>query len=352
MEHPGLSTTMRRILLLMSCLLLAVGVCGGPLMMRLYYVEGGSRIWLSSWLQTGGWPLTLIPLAFLYYYRRKTEASNAKFYLVTPRIFIASFVIGIATGLDDFLYSWGGSKLPVSTSSLLLAAQLAFTAVGAYFIVKLKLSPFSINAVVLLTVGAVLLGIRANGDRPEGVTSKQYIIGFMMTLLAAALYGVILPCIELIYMKAKQAITATLVLEIQMIMSFAATAFCTVGMIVNKDFQAMSREAKQFNLGEAKYYTIIVCTAAIWECFFVGIIGVIYCSSSLMSGVMIAVLLPVTEVLAVIFFKENFSGEKGLALFLSLWGFVSYFYGEFRQTKKQKNTSPEAEMTTTHTESV
>nr|AYQ58107.1 nicotine uptake permease 1 [Nicotiana otophora] len=353
MEHPGLSTNMRRILLLISCLILAVGICGGPLMMRLYYVEGGSRIWLSSWLQTGGWPLTLIPLAILYYYRRKTEGSNAKFYLMTPRIFIASFVIGVATGLDDFLYSWGGSKLPVSTSSLLLAAQLAFTAVGAFFIVKLKLSPFSINAVVLLTVGAVLLGIRSNGDRPEGVTSKEYIIGFMMTLLAAALYGVILPCIELIYMKAKQAITSTLVLEIQMIMSFAATVFCTVGMIANKDFQAMSREAKQFNLGEARYYTVIVCTAAIWQCFFVGIIGVIYCSSSLMSGVMIAVLLPVTEVLAVIFFKENFSGEKGLALFLSLWGFVSYFYGEFRQTKKQKNTSPEAEMTiTTHTESV
>ncbi|OIT39432.1 PREDICTED: purine permease 1-like [Nicotiana attenuata] len=351
MEHPGLSTSMRRILLLISCLILAVGICGGPLMMRLYYVEGGSRIWLSSWLQTGGWPLTLIPLATLYYYRRKTEGSNAKFYLMTPRIFIASFVIGVATGLDDFLYSWGGSKLPVSTSSLLLAAQLAFTAVGAFFIVKLKLSPFSINAVVLLTVGAVLLGIRSNGDRPEGVTSKEYVIGFMMTLLAAALYGVILPCIELTYMKAKQAITATLVLEIQMIMSFAATAFCTVGMIVNKDFQAMSREAKQFNLGEARYYTVVVCTAAIWECFFVGIIGVIYCSSSLMSGVMIAVLLPVTEVLAVIFFKENFSGEKGLALFLSLWGFVSYFYGEFRQTKKEKNKSPEAEMTT-HTESV
>nr|AYQ58105.1 nicotine uptake permease 1 [Nicotiana goodspeedii] len=352
MEDKGLSTKMRRILLLINCLILAVGVCGGPLMMRLYYVEGGSRIWLSSWLQTGGWPLTLIPLAIMYYYRRRIEGSNAKFYMTTPRIFIAAFVIGIATGLDDFLYSWGGSKLPVSTSSLLLAAQLAFTAVGAFFIVKMKLTPFSINAVVLLTVGAVLLGIRSNGDRPEGVTAKEYIIGFMMTLLAAALYGVILPCIELIYMKAKQAITATLVLEIQMIMSFSATVFCTVGMIANKDFQAMSREAKQFNLGEARYYTVIVCTAAIWECFFVGIIGVIYCSSSLMSGVMIAVLLPVTEILAVIFFKEKFSGEKGLALFLSLWGFVSYFYGEFRQTKKQKNNNPEAEMTTTHTESV
>ncbi|XP_016483980.1 purine permease 1-like isoform X2 [Nicotiana tabacum] len=325
MEHQGLSAYMRRILLLINCLILAVGICGGPLMMRLYYVEGGSRIWLSSWLQTGGWPLTLVPLALLYLYRRKIKGPDAKFYFITPRIFIASFIIGIATGVDDFLYSWGGSKLPVSTSSLLLAAQLAFTAIG----------------------------IRANGDRPEGVTSKAYILGFIMTLLAAALYGVILPCIELMYLKAKQAITATLVLEIQMVMCFAATAFCTVGMIANKDFQAMSREAKQFNLGEARYYTVIVWTAIIWQCFFVGVIGVIYCSSSLMSGVMIAVLLPVTEVLAVIFFNEKFSGEKGLALFLSLWGFVSYFYGEFRQTKKQKNKSSETEiMATTHTESV
>ncbi|KAK4354683.1 hypothetical protein RND71_026877 [Anisodus tanguticus] len=353
MEEKGnLSTNMKRILLAINCLILSVGVCGGPLIMRLYYVEGGSRIWLSSWLQTGGWPLTFLPLAILYFYRRKTEGSNTKFYFITPRIFVSAFLIGIITGLDDFFYSWGASKLPVSTSSLLVAAQLAFTAIGAFFIVKLKFTSYSINAVVVLTVGAVLLGIRANGDRPEGVTSGGYTLGFIMTLLAAGLYGVILPCIELIYMKANQVISATLVLEIQMVMCFAATAFCTIGMIANKDFQAISREAKQFNLGEASYYTVMIWSAIIWQCFFVGAIGVIYCSSSLMSGVMIAVLLPVTEVLGVIFFNEKFSGEKGLSLFLSLWGFVSYFYGELKKTKKQKNTSPENEMTTTQAESV
>ena len=34
------------------------------------------------------------------------------------------------------------------------------------------------------------------------------------------------------------------------------------------------------------------------------------------------VLLPVTEILAVIFYKENFQAEKGVAIPLSLWGFV------------------------------
>ncbi|XP_060169972.1 purine permease 3-like [Lycium barbarum] len=352
MEDQGLSTNMKRFLLIIYSLIMAVGICGGPLMLRLYFVEGGSRIWLNSWLQSGGWPLTLIPLAFLYLYRRKIEGSDAKFYFITPQIFIASFIIGVLTGLDAFLYTWGASKLPVSTSTLLISAQLAFTAIGAFFIVKVKFTPYSINAVVLLIVGAVLLGIRANGDRPEGVTSKAYILGFIMTLLAAALYGLILPFIELIYLKAKQAITATLVLEIQMVMCFAATAFCTVGMIANKDFQAISREAKQFNLGEARYYIVVVWSAMIWQCFFVGAVGVIYLSSSLMSGVIISVLLPVTEVLGVIFFNEKFSSEKGLSLFLSLWGFVSYFYGEFKQTKKQKIKSPENEMIATQIETV
>ena len=46
------------------------------------------------------------------------------------------------------------------------------------------------------------------------------------------------------------------------------------------------------------------------------------------------VLLPVTEILAVIFYKENFQAEKGVALALSLWGFVSYFYGELKHNKE------------------
>lgn len=114
--------------------------------------------------------------------------------------------------------------------------------------------------------------------------------------------------------------------------------------------QAISREAKQFNLGEARYYIVVIWSAIIWQCFFVGAVGVIYLSSALMSGVMIAVLLPITEILGVIFFSEKFSGEKGVALFLSLWGFVSYFYGEFKQAKKvEKMKNQENEMTTTTT---
>jgi hypothetical protein len=96
------------------------------------------------------------------------------------------------------------------------------------------------------------------------------------------------------------------------------------------------REARNFGLGERTYYVVLVVSAIMWQAFFLGAIGVIFCATSLLSGILIAVLLPLTEVLAVIFYKESFKAEKGVSLVLSLWGFVSYFYGEIKHAKKQK----------------
>ncbi|GMN40079.1 hypothetical protein TIFTF001_009307 [Ficus carica] len=104
---------------------------------------------------------------------------------------------------------------------------------------------------------------------------------------------------------------------------------------------AISREAKKFELGETKYYVVLVWSAIIWQGFFLGAIGVIFCASSLLSGIVISVLLPVTEILAVIFYQESFQAQKGVSLALSLWGFVSYFYGEFKHDKKNKKNKKE-----------
>lgn len=91
------------------------------------------------------------------------------------------------------------------------------------------------------------------------------------------------------------------------------------------------------------YYVVLVLSAIIWQFFYLGAIGVIFCSSSLLSGIIIAVLLPVNEILAVIFYSERFQAEKGVALVLSLWGFVSYFYGEVKHSKKAKHSTSQME---------
>ncbi|KAK7822600.1 purine permease 3 [Quercus suber] len=343
LEAQG-NPAMNKVLLILSCILLSIGNCGGPLIMRLYFIHGGKRVWFSSWLETGGWPIILVPLIITYLNRRAKQGSSTKRFFMRPPLFIASAVIGILTGFDDYLYAYGVARLPVSTSSLIIASQLAFTAAFAFLLVKQKFTSYSINAVVLLTIGAGVLALHTSNDRPNGESNKEYFAGFFMTLGASALYGFVLPLVELTYKKAKQAITYSLVMEIQMVMSLFATLFCTIGMLINKDFQAIPREARAFELGETKYYVVIVWSAIIWQCFFMGAVGIIFCASSLLSGIVIAVLLPVTEVLAVIFYREKFQAEKGVALALSLWGFVSYFYGEIKDDKKKKQIPIETQV--------
>lgn len=232
--------TMRKALLIINCIILSIGNCGGPLMMRLYFLHGGKRVWFSSWLETAGWPIILFPIACAYYHRSKTrpasENNNKLFFMKLP-MFIAAGVIGILTGLDDYLYAYGMARLPVSTSSLIIASQLAFTAGFAFLLVRQKFTSYSINAVFLLTIGAGVLAMHTSGDRPPNESSREYVIGFLMTLAAAVLYGFILPLVELTYKKAKQEISYALVMEIQMVLCLFATGVCTVGMLVNNDFK-------------------------------------------------------------------------------------------------------------------
>ncbi|KAJ0984656.1 hypothetical protein J5N97_003012 [Dioscorea zingiberensis] len=334
-QEVKVSKTLRRVVLVVNFTMMIIGCTAAPLVLRLYFVHGGHRVWLSSWLQTGGCPIIFLPLSISYYHRRQTN-KNAKLYFVTPKLFLACLVLGLLTGVDDLLYAYGISYLPVSTSSILISVQLGFTAMFAFFIVKQKFTPYSLNAVALLSFGALILGLHASGDRPKGVSKGQYYEGFFMTLGAALLYAFILPMIELTYAKAKQAVTYTLVMEMQLLIAFFATVFCTVGMLVAKDFQAIPREAKAFGLGEFNYYQVLVWSTILWQFAFLGILGAINYTSALVSGIIFTVLIPVTEVLAVIFFHEKFSSGKGVALALSLWGFASYFYGELKTNKKDK----------------
>ncbi|GAA0157445.1 hypothetical protein LIER_14711 [Lithospermum erythrorhizon] len=336
MEPPKrMSNTLRKLFLVISGISMIGAGCAGSLVIRLYFLHGGSRIWLSSFLQTAGCPIILVPLAITYMARRKSQSSkNAKLMLMEKTLFKFSVIVGLLFGVIDYLFSAGSSKLPVSTSSIIYSSQLAFTAGFAFLLVKQKFTPYSVNTLVLLTVGPAILALNASSDRPEGETMKDYIIGFLMMGLAAVVNGFVLPLMELSYKKANQGINFTLAVEFNMMMCFFATVFSTVGMLINKDFQAISREARNYELGEPIYYLVLVSTSVLWQMSLLGLNGVIFCGSSLLSGILSALSIPIIEVLAVIFYHEKFQAQKGISLLLSLWGFVSYFYGEIRASKK------------------
>uniref|UniRef100_A0A8I7BEQ6 Purine permease n=1 Tax=Hordeum vulgare subsp. vulgare TaxID=112509 RepID=A0A8I7BEQ6_HORVV len=107
--------------------------------------------------------------------------------------------------------------------------------------------------------------------------------------------------------------------------------------------QAIRGEAREFGLGQIGYYLLLAGSATVYQFFFLDTIGAIFYGSALLAGVIMTVLIPVTEVLAVMFFHEPFNGTKGVALALSLWGFVSYLYGEVRAKAKQSDKPLNAE---------
>ncbi|KAK7349431.1 hypothetical protein VNO77_06796 [Canavalia gladiata] len=336
--------TIKKLLLVTNSLLLCIGSSAGPLVMRLYFIRGGHRVWLTSFLENAGFPVMFFPLAVSYIRRRRlssAETEKPTIISMKPPVLVASVMIGILSGLDDYFYAYSLARLPVSTNALVVSTQLGFTAFFALVLVRQRFTVYSVNAVILLSIAAGILALHTSGDRPRGESTKEYVMGFVMTILAAALHGVILPLIELLYKKTKQPLTYSLVMEIQLVTTFFATLFCAVGMIVNNDFKVIPREARDFKHGEGNYYVVLVGSAILWQAFFMGAIGVIFCASSLLSGILIAVMLPVTEVLAVVFFKEKFQPEKGVSLLLSIWGFVSYFYGEIKQTTKLNSTTTE-----------
>ncbi|KAK9096120.1 hypothetical protein Sjap_021617 [Stephania japonica] len=325
-------------LLILNLFFTVVGVIGAPLLSRLYYLHGGNRKWVSTLTQSAGFPFILIPLVFFYFCYRTKPHSADQYFFMEPKLFVLSAIFGVLIGFDNFLYTLGLSYLPVSTSSLLYATQLAFIAVFARIIVKQKFTPYSINSVVLMTLGSIILGLRANGDRPPGVSNKEYWIGFFLTVVSAALIGLIWPCIELCYTRAR-ALNYIVVLQFQLNIALFATIFSLIGMAVNKDFQAIKRESNEYELGRHMYVVVLVCGAVAWQLAFIGGLGLIYCVGSLFNGVITSLLLPMTEVAAVIAYHEKFNGEKGMSLALCLWGFTSYFYGEYQNGRKVANTT-------------
>lgn len=224
-------------LLLLNIASSAIGTISGPLLLRLYFLHGGTKKWISSWLETAGFPLLILPITILYFRQGKP---GRKFF-ASPVLIICSILLGVLLGLNNFMYAHGLSFLPVSTSSLLISTQLVFTSFFALIIVKQKFTPYSINAVVLMTLGSILLGIRKSSDRPFGVTKSEYLIGFVLSLGSAGIAGFILPCTEAMYARANQVITYSIVLQLQFCMACSATVFCSIGMLVNNDFKVRIR---------------------------------------------------------------------------------------------------------------
>ncbi|XP_015089683.1 probable purine permease 4 [Solanum pennellii] len=326
------NTSYNVFLLVINYMLLFIGSISSSLVSKFYFNHKGDSRWVSTWVQSAGFPLLLLPIYLPFYVFKSTH--RKPFTKFTPKMLLLSIVIGFFLGLNNLLFSWGNSYLPVSTNSLVLSSQLVFTLITSVIIVKQKITFANLNCVILLTLSSVLLALGSSHDKPNGLTRRNYFIGFFSTIGAGLLFAIYLPLMEKIY---RHVYCYSMVVEMQMVMELTATILATLGMIIDGGFHEMKKEGKNvFDLGEKAYWLTVMVNVVTWQFCFMGTAGMVFLTSSLTGGVCMTALMAVNVLGGVIVFKDNFGGIKVVSTLLCIWGFSSYLYGMYNMKKKKE----------------
>ncbi|KAJ4976143.1 hypothetical protein NE237_001249 [Protea cynaroides] len=327
-----------RVLLAITYISLFVGSISSSMLSRFYFVHGGSSRWVSTWVQSAGFPLLLLPIYLPRLFKSNITDDDAyrrpPFSLFTRKLLLISVLMGLIIAISNFLYSWGISYLSLSTSSLLLSTQLAFNLILSVLLVKQRITFSNVNAVILLTLSSILLALGSSNDRPKGVTKSHYYLGFLAILSTSMLFALYLPLMEMVYRRVR---CYDMVIEMQLIMGAVATALASLGMALDGGYRDIWKESKtSFDLGQVAYCLTVGFNVVTWQLSFMGSAGLVYLTTSLTSGICMTALLSMNVLGGVLAFGDEFGGGKVVSTLLCVWGFCSYVFGEYRKIVKER----------------
>ncbi|GFP87687.1 probable purine permease 4 [Phtheirospermum japonicum] len=330
-ENSPNSSKNHNLLLIINYTLLFVGSISSTLISKYYFIHKGSSKWVSTVVQSAGFPLLVLPVYLPFVFGLTKRRPFAGF---TLQLLLMSTAVGVLLGLNNLLFSWGNAYLPVSTSSLLISSQTAFNLILSVLIVKQKVNFLILNCVVLLTLSSVLLGLGSSHSKPPGLTQAEYWVGFFSTLGAGFLFALYLPVMEKIYRKVN---CYAMVIEMQLVMEMAATAFAATGMAVGHGFSDMRVESRVFDKGPVAYWLTIAGNLIVWQFCFMSTAGMVFLTTSLTCGTCMTVLMVVNVVSGVVVYGDEFNGVKATAAALCVWGFCSYLYDMYVKKKKTES---------------
>ncbi|XP_056848291.1 probable purine permease 11 isoform X2 [Raphanus sativus] len=250
------------------------GQAASVILGRFYYNEGGNSKWMATLVQTAAFPLLYVPYLLL-------PSSSCS--LKTMVLIYAP--LGVIVAGDNMLYSVGLLYLSASTYSLICGTQLAFNAVFSYFINAQKFTALILNSVVLLSFSAALIALNDDSDAPSGVPRSKYIVGFVCTLAASALYSLLLSLMQFSFEKILKRETFSVVLEMQIYTSLVATCVSVIGLFASGEWRTLHGEMDGYHKGQASYVLTLLGTAVTWQVCSVGVVGLIFLVSSLFSNV-------------------------------------------------------------------
>ncbi|XP_039790975.1 probable purine permease 11 isoform X1 [Panicum virgatum] len=329
------------LMVVLNIFFLIAGQTASTLLGRFYYNQGGNSKWMSTFVQTAGFPVLFIAL---YLFRSKsTQTATTSPETSGTKITLIYIALGLIIAADDLMYSYGLLYLPVSTYSLICASQLAFNAVFSYFLNAQKFTALIFNSVVLLTFSAALLGVDEDSQGTNGLSHGKYILGFVLTLGASATYSLILSLMQVTFEKVIKRETFSVVLNMQIYTALVATIASLIGLFASGEWKTLEGEMHAFGSGKLSYVMTLLWTAISWQIASVGVVGLIFVVSSLFSNVISTLALPIIPVFAVIFFHDKMDGVKIIAMLMAIWGFISYGYQLYVDDKKARKTSVSVE---------
>ncbi|KDP28910.1 hypothetical protein JCGZ_14681 [Jatropha curcas] len=321
---------------------LVVGQSAAVLLGRLYYDKGGNSKWMATLVQTVAFPILYIPLFLL---SSSQESSTSATLPSIRTLALIYFFLGVLIAGDNMLYSTGLLYLSASTYSLICASQLAFNAVFSYFINSQKFTSLILNSVVVLSFSAALIAVNDDSDGPAGVSKWKYIIGFLCTLGASAIYSLLLSLMQLFFQKIIKKETFSVVLEMQIYTSLVATCVSVIGLFGSGEWKTLHAEMEGFGYGRVSYIMTLFWTAVSWQVCSVGVVGLILLVSSLFSNVISTLALAVSPIAAVLVFHDKMNGLKIIALLMAFWGFGCYTYQNYLDDSQARRAQHDANET-------
>ncbi|CAM0944796.1 unnamed protein product [Alopecurus aequalis] len=331
------------LMLTLNMFFLIAGQTASTLLGRFYYNQGGNSKWMSTFIQTAGFPVLLIARCLFRSNSPSAQTATSSPEASVTKITLIYIGLGLIIAADDLMYSYGLLYLPVSTYSLICASQLAFNAVFSYVLNAQKFTPLIFNSVILLTFSASLLGVDGESEGTNGISQGNHVLGFVLTLGASATYSLILSLMQVTFEKVIKRETFSVVLNMQIYTAFVATLASLVGLFASGEWKTLEGEMNVFSSGKVSYVMTLLWTAISWQIASVGVVGLIFVVSSLFSNVISTLALPIIPVFAVIFFHDKMDGIKIIAMLMAIWGFISYGYQLYVDDKKSRKTSASVE---------
>ncbi|KAI9083580.1 hypothetical protein K1719_034522 [Acacia pycnantha] len=188
----------------------------------------------------------------------------------------------------------------------------------SFFINSQKITLLILNSVILLTVSASLVAINSVDKTRKVSSNREFIIGFVGTIAASAGYALPLSLMQLTIEKVLKRETFTVVLDMLIWTCLVASIVCLVGLFASGEVKGLREEMEGFEGGKWVYVLTLIGTALGWQVCSVGVVGLIYVVSSLVSNVVSMMSLPLVPLAAVVLYHETMDAVKVLALFLAI----------------------------------